>query len=117
MLLSHECVVDKGGSAPLAFARVLPITTQDERGRASIRNGANYQTFHLPAAPRLLEESYVDFRIIAAVHPERLGALQRLASLSVEARDSLRQQLILYWTRLEPRPGPTQLRLPDRPPP
>ena len=102
MLLSHECVVDKGGMAPLTFARVLPITTYGERGRDAIRQGANYQTFHIPRVDGVLDESYVDFRLVAAIDPQLLGRFRRIASLTEEGRASLRLQMILYWTRLEP---------------
>ena len=114
MLLSHECVVDKGGHAPLTFARILPITSYGEEGREIIRQGANYQTFHLPAAEGLIDESYVDFRFVAAINPQLLEQFMRVASLTSEGRDSLRLQLILYLTRHEPLvSGPTQLELPQ----
>ena len=109
MLLSHECVVDKGGHAPITFARILPITTASGAGRDAIRNGANYQAFYLPGIEGLVQESYVDFRLIVAIDPSLASQFRRIASLTQEGRDSLRIQLILYWTRLEPMSGPKQL--------
>lgn len=104
MLVSHECVVDKGGRAPLTFARVLPITTHQEDQRAHIRNGANLQTFHLAANEAVaLTECYADLRLVSAIDPRLIASLGRVASLTQDGRDSLRQQLILYWTRLEPK--------------
>jgi hypothetical protein len=103
MLISHECVVDKGGIAPLSFARILPITTHQEAQRGAIRSGANLQTFHLEADVEVgLGECYVDFRLISIIDPALVSSFERVASLTPEGRDSLRQQLILYWTRKEP---------------
>jgi hypothetical protein len=105
MLISHECVVDKGGRAPLSFVRILPITTHREEQLTHIRNGANLQTFHIEANETVgLSECYADFRLVSAIDPTFVRSLRRVASLTEEGRNSLRQQLILYWTRLEPRP-------------
>ena len=106
MLISHECVVDKGGRAPLTFARILPITTHQEAQRTHIRSGANLQTFHIEANDVVsLPECYADFRLLSAIDPHLMASFKRLASLTAEGRASLRQQLISYWTRLEPRPS------------
>ena len=103
MLISHECVVDKGGLAPLSFARILPITTHQETQRELIRSGANLQTFHLEADAEVgLAECYADLRLISVIDPTLVGSFERIASLTEEGRDSLRHQLILYWTRREP---------------
>lgn len=104
MLLSHECVVDKNRPEPLAFARVVPIRAQpSEEGRENVRNGSLYAAFYLPPPETpLSEESYVDFRFITAIHPDHLGGLDKIASLTDEGRNSLRLQLVLYWTREEP---------------
>ncbi len=99
MLISHECIVDKGGLAPLAFARVLSIDSAKADQQIKIRDGSNLQTFHLPATENVLDESYVDFRLLTALAPEMLPGLQRLSSLTAQGRDSLREQLIRYWTR------------------
>lgn len=111
MLLTHECVVDKQGRAPVSFARILPITIHDAQGQNAIRCGANYQTFYLPSVEDLIPESYVDFRLVVAIDPEVFRFLTRVASLTTEGRSSLRQRLVLYWTRHELATRPSQLTL------
>ncbi|HEY3131614.1 MAG TPA: hypothetical protein VGL91_19325 [Acidobacteriota bacterium] len=103
MLVTHECIIDKGGRAPWSFARIVRISVEGAEGQQAIRTGTNYQAFHLPKTAGILdEESYVDFRLITAVDPALARDLIRIASLSTEGRASLKQQLILYWTRVEP---------------
>lgn len=103
MLLSHECVVDKEGREPVAFCRLLRLATlPNEQAKQAVRNGSMYAAFYLPALPGVIEESFADFRFVVAVEPQRLQTLRRIASLTDEGRASLRHQLILYWTRVEP---------------
>ena len=98
MLITHECVVDKGERL-LTFARVLSISSLRAGQEIHVRNLSNLQTFHLPAVENLFAESYVDFRLITVVSRDILTGLPKIASLTLEGRESLREQLIRYWTR------------------
>src|SRR5437016_5395325 len=77
MLLTHECAFDKARGDLLTFARVVPFTTLGERMHEHIRSNRQYAAFHLPAVEGLIEESYVDFRILVSAHPQILEGLQK----------------------------------------
>ncbi len=94
------------------MARVVPMDSYGEKQQEFIRNGSNYQTFHLPATEDTFEESLVDFRFVIALDPAWMESLRRIGSLTKEGRDSLRHQLILYWTRTEPKAEAIQTTIP-----
>ena len=98
MLLSHDCVIDKDNYSPLAFARVLPMSTCDARMAQATRDGKNLQAFYIPA-DNMIDESYADFRLIFAMTPTIVHQLQRIASLTQTGQNSLQHSLITYWTR------------------
>jgi hypothetical protein len=103
MLITHECVLDKGPTQHLTLARVLALASQKSTDyQDAIRDGRNREAFYLPAIADLLEESYVDLRLLTTIERVHIQTMKRVASLTEEGRLALRMRLILYWTRMRP---------------
>lgn len=100
ILVSHECVVDKNQDWPIAFARVFPMARQP-RTQEQIRSGELRSSFYLPASDGIIDEAYVDFRFITSIHPKHLAGLTRIGTLDESGRQSLKEQFIRHWMRVE----------------
>jgi hypothetical protein len=101
MLLSFDCEIDNDKKHRLvALIRPLP-KDWDEETRRILRDGRNYSYFYLPAGAGPLAESYVDFRRISTLSPSWVDNANRLASLTMTARQAMLLQFFRFLSRVE----------------
>ncbi|HKB37224.1 MAG TPA: hypothetical protein VKD72_12280 [Gemmataceae bacterium] len=101
VVLSYDCDLDNDPDHCLV-ALVRSFVGLSDGNREVIRGNRNFSFFYLPAEAALgLDESYVDFRRLTAIHPQTLSLAARRASLGQEAVDALRAQLVRFFTRRE----------------
>jgi hypothetical protein len=101
LVLTYDCDLDNDPDHCLV-ALVRSFAGLSEANRELIRGNRNFSYYHLPADEAAgLEEAYADFRRISTLHPEALTLATRRASLSEGAVESLRTQLIRFFTRRE----------------
>lgn len=106
MLITHECVVDKGQQTPFLFARVaLMSNVKSSNFSQNIRENRVHGIFYLPVSPQLPDESYVDLRIATCLDPSLISGLNKVASLTQVGREALREKLIRFWSG-EPEDAP-----------
>jgi len=103
MLLSHDCDYDKPNNPYCLVASVSPLALVPSGNRENIRRYRVINTFYLREVPDVLDESYVDIRLIATidkgllVQADREG--RRAISLTEQAREALQDHLFLFFAR------------------
>ena len=109
LVLWHSCQIDKFEEQRRKpeswFAGIAPILDIDKRlhpqDRAAVQNGEHRSYFYLPAVTfggEALPDSFADLRHIWPVKQSLLA--DRLATLSVDMRLTLYDQLFTFFTRL-----------------
>jgi len=103
MLLSHDCDYDKPNSPYCIVAGVGYLSLVPPGSRDNIRRYRVINTFYVGEIPNVLDEGYVDIRLMATidkallVEADRLG--KRVASLTQDAREAPQDQLFLFFAR------------------
>jgi len=103
ILPSHDCDYDKPNSPYCLVAGVGSLAQVPPGDRENVRRYRVINTFYLREIPDVLNESYVDIRLISTiekgllVEADRQG--KRIASLTDDAREALQDQLFLFFAR------------------
>lgn len=110
MLVSHSCDYDKRTVPQVLVAQVRSVSELSEGDRGNIRSLRMLNTFYLPMVDGVMEESYVDFRIIVPVSKSIIATLsandKRILSISdthlqgspeIDLRTGLWQRLSYFF--------------------
>jgi hypothetical protein len=100
IILSRDCDIENDRKHRLV-ALIRPLTGVQPEHQEIIRANKNFSFFHLPELQNKMPESYVDFRRITTLAPDFVDGQDRLASLTGDARNSLYEQLMAFWTEHE----------------